>query len=130
MKAFFSLDSLIGLFLSLILSSLLLTSFYQSHSLLYKYQLAEDLAEVGVNQNNFRFLLKKFCEGDVFSRESLVAEYSKIISFLGDYCLVIRAGKNELEVNCISSGIKSEITVERTLFLENTFVRVFFSLRD
>ncbi|MFH1443116.1 MAG: hypothetical protein ABIG96_03725 [Candidatus Micrarchaeota archaeon] len=100
-KAFvFSLEASITLILTAVLISSIHYMRLPTFSDVYLYELVNDFQQI--TAENMYSETVAFSNGDPFSKQSLEAEYSSLISQLGDYCLKVEAEGNKVEINCDS----------------------------
>ncbi|MBI5228921.1 hypothetical protein HY991_02335 [Candidatus Micrarchaeota archaeon] len=66
----------------------------------YLYQLVQDVLEISVKSDENREKIIGFASEDKEVVEKIKKEYSRMMSALGDYCLVLEMNGKKLEANC------------------------------
>ncbi len=114
-EAFFSLLAVLVL-----LNALLLTrnALAPDYSLLYGYQLVQDVFEVSEKNG----AMKKFVEGRG------EAEFEKIASEIGA-CLIASSKNKKIEANCNKTNYSQVVSASRVVVLKDSFEKVEIGLK-
>ncbi len=99
------------------------------YSSVYRFQLAQDLAQASVSDERTLSQIRAFIAGDLAAEEYLSGEYSALEQKLGDYCIELSsaAASKSVSVNCGRTPV-SRVSVSRIIFDGHGFKEVSFTI--
>lgn len=125
----FSLEAAITLLIAISVFAAIRYMPIPTYSGNYLHSLANDFQEVAAKAYYSEFAA--FSRGDLLAGKKIRREFSSLIGRLGDYCLIIEARMNSLELNCEKKNelnFKKIIPTSRLFFDGDDFfeLKMFF----
>lgn len=124
----FTLESILSLLIAIALLSSLQYLKLPTYSDVYLLQLTNDFQQISAKAYYSEFAA--FSKGDFFAKNKIKTDFSKLIDGLGNYCLIIEARFEKIEINCEldHSKYKKRFPTNRLFFDGTDFFELKISL--
>ncbi|MBI5225011.1 hypothetical protein HY989_04020 [Candidatus Micrarchaeota archaeon] len=120
LRAFvFTIEAFITFLLAISLFSTIQYLSLPTYSDVYLLQLSNDLHQIFAKK--YFSEISQFSKGDSASKKFLQSQFSKIQKQLGNYCMVMHAKSNRIEINCPKDKTYSQNFASDRLFYDGDF---------